>query len=586
MTAPQTSRQLYLRLLHYVTPYWRAFALSIAAMVVIAASEPAFAALLKPMLDGSFIKKDPATMHMIPIFLLLLFLVRGVANYLNSYTMYWVGSRLIMDMRNAAFRKLVSLPAPYYDNHATGNLLANVAFNISQVAEAGTSVITVLVRDSLTILGLLGWMFFLNWKLSLIALVVAPAMILIIRLVSNRLRSTTRALQGALGDVTHILEEAFTGHKVVKIFGGQAYETRRFFDATNFYRRLHMKQVSAASANTPIVQLIAASALAVIVYIATLQSASNETTVGGFVSFITAMLMLFSPIKGLTSVNEGIQRGLAAAELFFEIIDEPSEIDNGTISFGHAQGSIEFQDVDFAYAAEGPLALAGINLKILPGETVALVGQSGGGKTSLVTLLPRFYHPTRGRILLDGHDIETLRLTDLRANIALVSQDVVLFNDTLAANIAYGQPDATEDQIVAAATAAHAMDFIREMPEGLQTMIGERGLRLSGGQRQRIAIARALLKDAPILILDEATSALDSESEKHVQAALEVLMQNRTTLIIAHRLSTIEKADRILVLQKGRIVEEGSHADLLARNGVYAGLYRTQYAVEQPAPGI
>lgn len=581
MSHPENSRQLYLRFLKYVVPYWRIFAISVLSMVVNAASDPAFAALLKPLLDGSFIKKDQTLIHWVPILLLLLFIVRGIAGFVNSYTMQWLGSKISTDLRDVAFRKLVALPTTYYDKNTTGHLIANVAFNITQVTEAGTSAITVLVRDSLKIVGLVGWMFYLNWKLTLVSLMVTPVIIVIVRLVSQRLRSTTRELQRSIGLITHVLGEAITGHRVVKIFGGQEYEIRRFFDAINLARRLQMKQVIASSANAPIVQFIASIALAAIIYIATLQSTANETTVGGFVSFITAMLMLFSPIKGLTSVNESLQRGLAAAELFFELLDEPSETDSGSTPIGHICGGIEFRNVDFAYTPTANPALSAINLNIRPGETVALVGQSGGGKTSLVNLIPRFYHSTRGTILIDGHDIETLRLADLRANIALVSQDVVLFNDTLAANIAYGQKNVTEEQIAEAATAAHAMEFIREMPEGLQTMIGERGLRLSGGQRQRIAIARALLKNAPILILDEATSALDSESEKHVQEALEVLMKNRTTLIIAHRLSTIEKADRILVLQKGRIAEEGNHTELLARNGIYSSLYRTQYAVEQ-----
>ncbi|HCA27484.1 MAG TPA: lipid A export permease/ATP-binding protein MsbA [Betaproteobacteria bacterium] len=583
MTEPKyTSRELYRRLLHYLMPYWRVFLLSVGSMVLIAASEPAFAALLKPMLDGSFVKKDVHTMHLMPLLLLLLFLVRGIASYVNTYTIQWISSKMVMDLRDTAFRQLLALPTTYYDNHSSGGLIANVAFNITQVTEAGFSVITVLVRDSLTVTGLLGWMLYLNWKLTLIALVVAPVIALIIRLVSRRLRTMTRELQRSLGHITHILEESITGHKVVKTFGGQAYESRRYHDAINQSRRYTMKQVSAASANVPIVQLVAAAALAIIIFIATMQSAANETTVGGFVSFLTAMLMLFSPIKRLTSVNEGLQRGLAAAEIFFELLDEDAEVDAGERRLQRAQGEIVFRAVDFSYHPADAPALSGVSLKIAPGETVALVGSSGGGKTSLVNLIPRFYHPNRGEILIDGCNIASIRLADLRANIALVSQEVILFNDTIAANIAYGQySQAAQADIIAAAEAAHAMDFIREMPNGLQTMIGEKGLRLSGGQRQRIAIARALLKDAPILILDEATSALDSASEQHVQAALETLMKHRTTIIIAHRLSTIEKADRILALQKGRIVEQGAHDELLAKNGVYANLYRIQFATEQ-----
>jgi subfamily B ATP-binding cassette protein MsbA len=370
-----------------------------------------------------------------------------------------------------------------------------------------------------------------------------------------------------------------SAHKVVKLFGGQQYESDRFSEQANWVRRHMMKQTAAAAANVPIVQMVAAVALAVIVYLVTLQSQADETTVGGFVSFIMAMLMLTAPIKRLTGVSEHLQRGLAAAESVFALLDTAGETDSGAQAIGRARGELRFDHVQFAYGTDGRQALRDVTLHIRAGENVALVGASGSGKTTLANLVPRFYAPTGGRIMLDGHDLNDLTLASLRANIALVSQEVVLFNDTLAANIAYGQMrEVPEEEIIAAATAAHAMEFIRECPEGMNTLVGERGVKLSGGQRQRIAIARAILKDAPILILDEATSALDSESERHVQAALETLMQGRTTLVIAHRLSTIEKADRIVVLQKGEIAEIGTHRELLAKNGVYAQLHRIQFA--------
>ena len=480
------------------------------------------------------------------------------------------------------FKRLATLPTRFYDERASGNLIASIAFNVTSVTEAGTTVITVLVKDLLTLVGLLGYLFYLNWKLTLIALTITPLVALIVRAVSRRIRSVSRSAQTAMGRITHVLEEAIQGHRVVKIFGGQDYEKKRFSEAINHARLLNMKQVIASALGVTTVQLLAGISIALILYIAT---RNNQLTVGGFVSFLAAMAMLLSPLKRLTSVSEPLQRGLAAAEMIFDLLDEPPERDSGTRTVERVRGEITFDQVSLAYERSTQRALDQITLNIRAGETVALVGASGGGKTSLVNLIPRFYHPSTGRILLDGQDLETLTLESLRNNIALVSQDVVLFNDTVAANIAYGQKRAiTEAEVVAAADAAHAMEFIREMPQGLHTEIGERGVRLSGGQRQRLAIARAILKNAPILILDEATSALDSASERHVQAALETLMQNRTTIVIAHRLSTIEKADRIVVLQKGRIVELGTHRDLLAQNGVYAKLHQIQFAqAETPA---
>jgi subfamily B ATP-binding cassette protein MsbA len=385
-----------------------------------------------------------------------------------------------------------------------------------------------------------------------------------------------------MGDLTQVLQETIDGHKVVKLFGGQRYEAARFADQTNRVRRFMMKQATAAAASVPVVQLLAGVALAAIVYLATQQSSSNEITVGDFVSFITAMLMLTAPLKRVTGVNEPLQRGLAAAESVFELIDQGGEHNPGQTMIAHARGEISFENVSFTYGGAERPALDSVTLTIAPGETVALVGVSGGGKSTLANLVPRFYRPTSGRILLDGHDLESLTLPSLRANIALVSQDVVLFNDTVAANIAYGvMRETNESEVIAAAAAAHAMEFIRAMPQDLQTLVGENGVKLSGGQRQRLAIARALLKNAPVLILDEATSALDSESERHVQAALETLMQGRTTLVIAHRLSTIEKAGRIVVLDQGRIAEIGNHRELLAAGGMYARLYRIQFAPER-----
>ena len=581
-----SNTQLYLRLLSYVKPYWRVFAASILGTAVSAATEPLLPALLKPMLDGTFVQKDDFVIHWAPLIIILIFLVRGIAGFVATYSINWVGNKVVMDLRGEMFRKLLTLPTQYYDNHATGNLISKLTYDVTQVTAAATNVVTVSIRDTIIIAGLLGWLLYLNWKLTLLSLVVTPMVALVIYTINRRLRNASRDSQRAMGNVTQVIEESVGAHKVVKLFGGQHYEEQRFTLETNWMRRHTMKQAAAAAANVPLVQLVAAVALAIIIYLATAQAKTGATSVGGFLSFVTAMLMLTAPIKRLTSISEYMQRGLAAAESVFELLDTHSEQDGGKVSIGRVAGSLHFEHLNFAYridagedASTSRLALHDICLKIPAGQTVALVGASGSGKSTLANLVPRFYLPDSGRITLDGHDLNELTLASLRANIALVSQEVVLFNDTLSANIAYGQTrEVSEAEIIAAATAAHAMEFISEWPEGLNTLVGERGVKLSGGQRQRIAIARAILKDAPVLILDEATSALDSESERHVQAALETLMQGRTTLVIAHRLSTIEKADRIVVLQKGEIAEIGTHAELLAKGGVYAQLHRIQFA--------
>ena len=584
MSEPQYgSRELYFRLLGYVRPYAKVFGLAVLGMIAAAATEPLFPALMKPLLDGGFGAAHKPSLPPLAFAAALvgIFVLRGFLTFASSYFLAWVGSRVVLDLRAAMFARLVRMPARFYDDHSSGALLSKVAYDVSGVASAATGVLTVAVKDSIAVAGLLGWLLYLNWKLTLIALAMGPLIALVVRLFSRRLRSTSREGQYAMGDLVHVLEETIECHKVVKVFGGQDYEARRFARANHRLRGFGMRQTVAASATVPITQILASTALAIIVYLALEESLASRTTVGEFASFITAMLMLLAPLKRLTDINAPLQRGLAAAESVFGMIDAPVEEDRGTVRLERARGEIRYENVSFTYPTRTEAALAGVDLAVRPGETVALVGGSGGGKTTLVNLLPRFYAPTAGRILLDGHDIQELALESLRGNIALVSQDVVLFNDTVQANIAYGRMGgASEREVIAAAEAAHAMEFVRETPEGLKTLIGENGLRLSGGQRQRLAIARALLKNAPVLVLDEATSALDSESERLVQAALETLMRGRTTIVIAHRLSTIERADRIVVLERGRVAESGTHAGLLARGGVYARLHRIQFATE------
>ena len=572
------TKALYLRLLKYVKPYRWQFSVAIIGMVVFAATEPALPALMQPMLDGSFIEKDETMIVLVPILLVLLYLVRGIASFTTTVGLNWVSNKVIMDLRHQMFKHLLSLPNDYYDSHPTGTTISKLTYDVNLVAGAATDVLIILVKDSLSIIGLLAWMFYIDWKLSLIIFLTAPIIVLIVRSISGRLRRLNRSLQGHMGSITQVLEESVTGQRVIKIFGGEQYETDRFQYAINQVRTYTMKTVTTAAINSPVVQLITVSALAAIVYIASIQSAHNEITVGEFISFFSAMAMLISPIKRLTGINEILQRGLAAAESVFALIDQQPEIDPAQPTTLKQASNIEFDHLTLRYPGNDSDALHNIQLTIQPNETVALVGPSGSGKSTLVNLLPLFYRPTEGTIRINQIDILELSLKDLRSHIALVSQDVTLFNDTVAANIAYGaMSHATPEQVRDAAEKAHALEFIEKLPGGFESLIGERGTRLSGGQRQRIAIARALLKDAPILILDEATSALDSHSEKQIQLALDELVKGRTTLMIAHRLSTIAKADRIIVMDEGEIVEEGTHDSLYAEGGIYTHLYDLQF---------
>ena len=572
------SKQLYLRLLKYVLPYRKAFLFSLLGTVIFAATEPAMPALMKPLLDETFVAKNPEGLTRLPLLLMLLFVVRGVASFISGYGMKWVATRLVMDLRREMFDKLQTLPVHYFNNHSSGNIISKYTFNVSRVMAAATEVIVTIVKDSLIIIGLLAYALYLNWQLSLIVFLIAPPTALIIRYFSRRMRSLSRSMQDSVGNLTRVVQEAISGNREVKIFGGESYEMERFQKINNWIRRYHMKVAAASEINVPVVQIFTVAALAIVVYFAAMQSQSGEISVGEFVALITALALLSSPIKRLTKVNVHLQGGLAAAESVFSLIDEHPEIDSGQKTIETARGNIELIDLGYTHYGSDTPVLHGINLSISAGQTVALVGTSGGGKTTLASLLPRFYNPTTGKILLDGIDTQDIQLASLRKQIAYVGQNVILFNDTVANNIAYGsQLAGVSDSVIRdAATKAHALEFIEKLPQGFDTLVGENGVLLSTGQCQRIAIARAIIKDAPILILDEATSALDTESEKAVQQALESLRSNRTSLVIAHRLSTIVNADCILVIKDGAIVEKGTHGELISQSGAYKQLYEAQ----------
>lgn len=580
------STQLYRRLLGYVRPYKKAFVAALFCMIIAGTLEPAMAKLLQLMIDEGFTANASAKVFWYPAAIVGVYFMRGVLSFLTDYAMAWVANKVLLDLRNEMFAKLIRQPTPFFDNRPAGQLMSKIAYDVQGVLDASTNAVNTLIGDSIKVVALFGFLLYLNWQLTLIAFVLVPPVALAVRAFSGRLRRMTRGSQESMGLINHVLEEAIGAHKLVKVFGGQVYESGRFMKATQQLRGFNMKGTVAAAAQGPIVQTLAAIGIGSIIAAALWQGQKGGLTVGEFNAFIVAIAQLVPAMKRLTDVNAPLQRGLASAESVFELIDADTESDTGTRELGQARGEVRFEQVRFRYPGAARDALDGIDLEIHPGEMVALVGQSGSGKTTIANLLPRFYPVSGGRILLDNVPVEDVRLESLRTNIALVSQEVVLFNDSVANNIAYGSMSgATRAEIEAAAKAANAYDFIMQMPNGFDTEIGERGTKLSGGQRQRLAIARALLKNAPLLILDEATSALDTESERAVQTALDALMSGRTTLVIAHRLSTIERADRIVVMDRGQIAETGTHAELLARNGLYANLWRMQFRQDDDASG-
>ncbi len=565
------------RLWPYVKPLMWVLLAGVIAMAVVAATEAGIPALLKPLLDHGFgTRGDPKAKWLVPTAVIGLALVRGLAQYASGYLLQYVSNRVLLALRLKMFERMIHASVGFFQRETASTVINAIVFEVNQILGVLLSVLVTLVRDSLTVVFLLGYLFYLNWRLTLIVAVLLPAIGWLVSKINRRLRRLNREHQMLTNELSYIVEETVGGYKVVKVHNGERYEKDRFGEMSKRLRGYQMRMTVSGGLAQPLTQFLASIALAIVITIAVVQASNDQTTVGGFVAFVTSMLLVISPLKHLIDVNQPLQRGMTAAELIFGLIDEPPEPVGGGLPLERARGEVEFRDVSFAYGASHRVTLDHVSFRINPGEMVALAGPSGSGKTTLVNLLPRFFDPSGGQVMVDGVSIADYDVHALRNQIAMVSQDVVLFNDTVANNVAYGQT-ADRERVERALRAANLWETISALPEGMDTLIGDNGMKFSGGQRQRLAIARAIYKDAPILILDEATSALDSESERHVQAALETLMRGRTTLVIAHRLSTIERANRILVMDGGHIVESGTHQELLSKGGMYAHLHKIQY---------
>jgi len=575
--------QNFKRLLRYAKPYKLGFVVAILGMLGYAAIDVYFLSKLQPLIDEGLEGANPEFMKWAPIFVVVAFLIRGVFHFVANYCLAWVGNHVVTDLKQHLFEHIMAMPVSFHDKESTGNLISKLTFDTEQVLHSVSKSILVIVQQSAFVIGLIGLMFYISWQLSIIFILITPLIAIIVTLVSKRFRQVSQSIQGAMGEVTTAAEQTFNGHKVVVTFGGQEKEFSRFEQINKNNRQQRMKLVAAQSGSVPVIQIIASFALAFVFYAVNTETLRDSISAGSFVSVITYMTMLLRPLKMITNVNSEFQKGMAACVSIFAVLDQDKEKDTGTNRLIKSQGKINFNQVNFAYdyqenSDEPPnWALQDISFELNPGETLALVGRSGSGKSTASAILLRFYAASQGEVLIDGVNIEHYHLKDLRHQFAYVSQQVVLFNDSLANNIAYGNPKASREDIIAAAKSAHVMEFAQSMAQGLESNIGENGSLLSGGQRQRVAIARALLCDAPFLILDEATSALDTESERHIQDALKTLQKNRTAIIIAHRLSTIENADKIIVMDQGKIVEQGSHHNLLAQQGAYAQLHRFQF---------
>ena len=570
--------KIYLRLLVYGKPYWAMFSIGVIAMLLFAVTDTGFAFLIKTLTDsfaGTGTAYDTKQIKVIlPVAVIIIFIIRGVSGFFSVYNIAWIGRQIIKLLRGELYQKFLNLPTQFLDQKSNAELLSKVTFNIEQVAESTSNILTVLIRDTLTIIVLSVYMVYLRPTLASVIFLVAPVIAILVRFLSLLFRRYSERIQDSMADVTHAIKETLQNHRIIKIFNGQDFEQKKFSLINENNRKHNMKLFSTKAIGNSITIFIASLGVAGVVYVATLEQVKNSMTVGDFSGFITAMVLLMTPLKRLTNINAMIQRGIAAAVSIFSLLDEDNEDDQGQLDANDLEGSINFKNVCFSYN-QAEHTLDGINININPGETIAIIGKSGSGKTTLVNLIPRFYEIESGQLLIDSENIQNYSLRSLRSNISLVTQEVTLFNDTIFNNIAYGKY--SDNEVRKVVTSAHMDEFIDNLPKGLDTLVGDQGILLSGGQRQRIAIARALLKDAPILILDEATSSLDSESERYIQKALDQLMKNRTTLVIAHRLSTIENADRIIVLSKGRIVEQGNHNELIKQNAEYASLHRLQF---------
>jgi ATP-binding cassette, subfamily B, bacterial MsbA len=571
------SWSIYRRLLRYAKPYIGVFLIGVLGMILFAASQWALAYLVKTFMSGAFVKKDPAIQWQIPVGVFVLFVLRGIGDYVANYYPSWVGRQVIKGLRRDVFAHYLRLPTAYLDRQQSGHLLSKLTYNIEMVANAATGASISLIGDSITIVGLIAYLFYLNWRLALFCVVAAPVIGWLMKLANSSFRRYSTRIQNSMGDITRVAKEAIDAHRLIKIFNAEDHQTDRFEQANELNRASNMKLARAKAISNPVVQSIAALALAGVLYVAIRQIFLRNMQVDELFGFLTALMLVPAPLRSLVNVGGPLQQGIAAGQSVFALLDEPTEGTGGTRSITRARGEIEFRNVSFMYGDDKGSVLHNVSFRVQPGETVAIVGRSGSGKTTLVGLVPRFYDVQEGAVMLDGVDVREYRLTDLRSQVSLVSQDVVLFNDTIRNNIAFNAIDKSQAQVEAAARAANVMEFVALQPQGFETPLNDRGQNLSGGQRQRISIARALLKDSPVLILDEATAALDNESERRVQQELAVLMEGRTTLVIAHRLSTVEGANRIIVLDDGRIVEMGNHRELLALGGLYAALHGMQF---------
>lgn len=557
----------------YATPYWPGFAVAVIAMGITAATETAFPAMMKPLLDKGFQPDNDFQIWWAPIIVMLIFLIRGTASFVAGYSMQWVSNNILRDLRQAMFDKLITTPSATFDAHSAGQLISRLISETQYVMFAATNVVTVLVRDSLVLIGLLGWLFYLNWKLTLIVIILVPPLAAITAKFSRRMRTISQGHMSAIGDMTSSVEEAISGHRVIKIFDSTGHEKGRFARINLEYRGQAMRLAIAQALQSPINQFVAALGVAAVLTVWLVQTRSGAATIGDFVSFVTAMLMMFSPLRHLSDINAQLQRGLTAASGVFQLLDQASELDEGKIVLQKTFANIKYTNVVLQYPSRSSPSLIDINLTITAGQTYAFVGPSGGGKSSIVNLIPRFYEIQSGEITIDNNNINRFTLRSLRNQISLVSQDIVLFNDTIARNIAYGKNGVTDAEIWEALRVADLEAFVTSLPSGLDTVVGDRGVRVSGGQRQRIAIARAVIKNAPILIFDEATSALDNTSEAAVKSAIDALRIGRTTLIVAHRLTTIRSANQIVVVDRGKIVQIGNHDQLMREKGLYLSLY-------------